>query len=221
MIEQRFISKMFCILQNKNSLGIQNKKITNRDIQLIFIKKMEESILCFNVKKYDKAYEIICDSKIISEKSQFAEILLVYKGYDKNVLGDFLAKRKSPNENGEILDLFVKHIDFRNMDILQALKTLLAVVNLPPEASLMLAIIEVFSNVFYEDNKNTYSDINSIYLFACSILSLNSLFHNTIHKDKMPLESFCKMNSSIDRKITEKIYNQIKNNKIEIIYDCK
>lgn len=212
---------MFSILQNKNSIGIQNKKITNRDIQLIFIKKMEESILCFNVKKYEKAYDIIYESKIINEKSQFAEILLVYKGYDKNVLGDFLSKKKAPNENGEILELFIKHLDFRNMDILKALKTLLTFVNLPSEASLMLVIIEIFSNIYYEDNKANYPDINSIYLFACSILSLNSLFHNTIHKDKMSMESFCKMNSSIDKKITEKIYNEIKINKIEIIYDCK
>lgn len=189
------------------------------DIELHFKRKMEECILLFNARQYEQAYNLI-KGKIIEDYKEFAEILLVYKGFDKNILGDFLAKTKPPNNNGEILKHFIQHLDLK-IDIISAMRLLLGSVNLPQDASLMLTIIDVFTQVFYEDNKNIFTDVLAVYLLACSILSLNSLFHNTNHKDKMQMESFVKMNSKIDPKLCENIYNEIKAHKIEIVYDCK
>lgn len=189
------------------------------EVELHFKRKMEECILYFNARQFEQAYQCL-KGKVVDDYSDFAEVLLVYKGFDKNILGDFLSKTKPPNDKGEILKYFMQHLDLKT-DIISAMRLMLSLVNMPQDASLMLIIIDIFTQVYFEDNSDKFSDVLKVYLLACSILSLNSLFHNTNHKDKMEVGIFLKMNAGVDENLCRSIYEEIKTKKIEIVYDCK
>lgn len=218
LIEARYESRVIAQIEKHRSLKQINLDQVKRDIQLHFLQRMEEAILLFNARQYEQCYKKL--DKIAFNFDDFSEILLIYKGFDKNVLGEFLSKKKPPNKNSEILNSFMNHLNFKG-EMVPALRFLMSLVNMPQDASLMLIIIDAFSQVYFEDNKENFKDVNTVYLLSCSVLSLNSLFHNTCHKDKMSVESFIKMNRDVDPEAVRKMFVDIQNNKLEIVYDCK
>jgi hypothetical protein len=186
----------------------------------LFLQKIEKAIFLFNLKKYEDSYNYLIDSFIINDPEEFAELLLVTQGFDKYIVGDFLSKNKSPNKDFLVLKTYMKKINFEKLPFLESLRFLLSKLNLPKDSALILQIVEVFSDIYYNDNKNLFPDSNSVYLLTSTVLALNTMLHKKIQNMKtLKKEEFEKMNSNIDKKIVDEIYDEIKIKKLDIVHD--
>jgi Sec7-like guanine-nucleotide exchange factor len=156
------------------------------------------------------------------DEEEFAEILLVSSGFDKFMIGDFLAKEKEPNINGKILWLFMQKIDFQQTDFLDAIRFLLSRINLPQDSTLILGILDVFTQVYYKDNEKIFKDSNTLYLLASTIFAINTLFHkNMVNMPTLKKEDFIRMNNDVDPIVLGQIYEEVKINKLDFTYECK
>ena len=124
-----------------------------RKYHSLFLKKVEKSIFSFNLKKYDDSYQELKSHGIVEDTYEFGEFLLVMNGFDKYVIGEFLSKTKSPNNDGEVLEGFVRSIQMEKVIFVDTLRFLLSRLNLPKDANMILTIIDAFTLVYYEKNQ--------------------------------------------------------------------
>ena len=214
----------------------KNTRIYNSDFLLI----LEQSILLFNQKKYKESFENLTNSEILlkdenkkgkNEKQleEFGEFLLVVSGFDKYLIGEFLAKDKPPNENGKILNSFINCINMNHKEnsLLECVRFLLSRINLPKDANLILVIMEQFTKTFFKVNEKSgeFLDIfvnpDNVYLLVSTMLALNTMFTrkdiknmNTIKK-----EEFINMNKQINETYLTTLYDQLKSKPITMSDD--
>ena len=212
--------------QLSNTIGVNS--VLNEDKNVIkfnslFLQKLERGIFSFNLKKYEDSFNCLLGSGIVKDEYEFGELLLVITGFDKYIVGDFLSKEKYPNKDKKVLHGFVKSMDFRHLKFLDGLRFLLSRLNLPKEAGLILEIVDIFSTIFFEDNKETkhYKDTTAIYLLTSSVLALNTMFSRSdiANMKVMKKEDFIKMNKDVSVEILGNLYDDLKLNKLDIIHD--
>ena len=215
--------------QNEESHSNADKERILRKYNSEFILTVEKSILSFNVKNFKDSYEVLKESDIIKDVKEYGEFLLVVSGFDKFLMGEFLAKQKYPNDNKEVLNNFIESINMRMIEIsfLDCLRFLFTRLILPKDANLILEIMDKFSVNFFEVNKidpdfvETFKSSDKIYLLVSTILALNTMFtrkdikiKNVIKKDE-----FIKMNIDIKKDYIEKLYDELKKNPISMTDD--
>jgi Sec7-like guanine-nucleotide exchange factor len=196
-------------------------------LNCLFLQKVEKGIFLFNLKKYEESCSYLKESSIIKSDEEFGEFLLLFPGLDKNIIGDFLAKEKPPNHGHVIAKHFIGKMNFGGQKILDSLRYLLAKVNLPKDSSLLLKIIEVFSDAYFADTcsgiEKKYKDTTAVYLMASIIMSLNTQFHRKgINNIKvMAKEDFIKMvKENVDRETADEVYEELKVHKLDFKSDC-
>jgi hypothetical protein len=116
----------------------------------LFLKQLEKGIFSFNLKKYEDSFNHLIDNTIIKNIEEFAELLLVVQGFDKYMVGDFLSKEKSPNKGFVVLKSFMQKFCFSKLKFVEAFRFLLSRINLPKDSSLILNIVDSFSEVYYK-----------------------------------------------------------------------
>ena len=200
-----------------------------------FLLIIEKVIFSFNQKNFKESYNILLSSEIISSLKEFGEFLLSVNGFDKFMIGEFLAKEKPPNEKGEVLNYFMGSINMKHSEIslLESIRFLLSRINLPKDANLILTIMESFTNYFFKVNENNEEFINifgntdNIYLLISSLLALNTMFTRTDIKNMnlIKKEEFINMNNNVKDDYLSELYDKLKNQPItmsddysEIIY---
>ena len=203
-----------------------NSLLYSKDFLLI----VENSIISFNQKNFKESYNALLNSGIINSVKEFGEFLLTVSGFNKYLIGEFLAKDKPPNEKGEVLKSFISSIYMihRKISLLEILRFLLSRINLPKDANLILVIMECFTNTYHKINENDEEFINifgtnpdNIYLLVSTILALNTMFTRTDIKNMNSIkkEEFINMNQSIDKIYLGKLYNELKNRPITMSDD--
>ena len=231
--------KFFKLRYIKNKLNSEKKQKENNDkadneehdkerilrkYNSDFILTLEKSIISFNVKNYKESYEFLESSGIIKNIGEYGEILLVVSGFDKFLIGEFLAKQKYPNDKKEVLNNFIESIDMNKSKIkfIDCLRFLFSKLILPKDANLILEIMDKFSINYFDVNKkdtnfvDTFKSSDNVYLLVSTILALNTMFtrkdikiKNVIKKDE-----FIKMNAGISKDFIEKLYDELKKNPI-------
>ncbi len=225
---------------NKSNLNLkENEDLLNdkniiRNFSSDFLTLVEKSIIQFNLKKYNDSYKVLFQENIIESKEEFGEFLLVINGFDKIVIGNFLAKEKPPNENKEVLNGFIDSIELKYKKsmkgdncFLECLRFLLSRISLPQDANLILQIMDTYSTFLFNRNKDEksflvkYPSVNAIYLLISTLLALNTMFTrkdiknmNIIKKDQ-----FLDMNKEIEVKEAEDIYDNLEKNPISMSYN--
>ena len=195
-----------------------------------FLLTVENSIFSFNQKNFKESYITLLDSGIINSVKEFGEFLLTVSGFNKYLIGEFLAKEKPPNEKGEVLKSFIRSIYMihRKISLLEILRFLLSRINLPKDANLILVIMECFTNTYHKINENDEEFINifgnnpdNIYLLVSTLLALNTMFTRTDIKNMNSIkkEEFINMNQSVDKIYLGKLYNDLKNKPITMSDD--
>ena len=214
------------ILHRSNSISINlilNEDKNSIKFNSLFLQKLEKGIFSFNLKKYEDSYSYLLGSGIVKDEYEFGELLLVIAGFDKYIVGDFLSKEKYPNKEKKVLQGFVSSMDFRKLKFLEGLRYLLSRLNLPKDAGLILEIVDVFSMVYYDDNKEQghFRDTTSVYLLTSSVLALNTMFSRPDIQNMriMKKEDFVRMNKDVIKEALENIYDELKITKLDIIHD--
>ena len=237
----RFLkTKLDTINNNLNIMSNNNKKKDESQLNVEkerylrqynsdFILTLEKSILSFNVKNYKDSYETLKNSFIIKSIKEYGEFLLVVGGFDKFLIGEFLAKQKYPNDKKDVLNNFIESINMKYPDIsfLDCLRFLFTRLNLPKDANLILEIMDKFSVNYFEVNKinkefiDIFKSSDKIYLLVSTILALNTMFtrkdikiKNVIKKDE-----FIKMNADLSKDYLDKLYDELKKNPISVTLD--
>ena len=200
-----------------------------RKCQTEFLLIVEKAIISFNLKKYQESYTYLQSSGVIKDLAEFGEFLLVVSGFDKTIVGEFLAKEKPPNENKEILISFIDAIDMNYTEIsfLECLRFLLTRLILPKDANLILVIMDTFSQKFFDNNKDDnnfikiFNNTNAIYLLVSTILALNTMFTRKDIKNMNVIKKpeFKSMNKDIDESYVDALYDKLKKKPISLSED--
>ena len=224
------------INQSKVSFSIDKSELKRKEEERkqlkyssLFTNKTDKAIFSFNIKKYDNAFQELLTIGIILDEDEFAEFILVFPGFDKSIIGDFLAKEKSLNKGFAILKAYMKKIDFKNEYFLDSLRFLLKRMNFPTDSGLILGIIDEFTKAYYEDNKNNknFKNSDSLYLLASTIMALNTMFTRKDIKNMNMIKKpeFIKMNSDCNEEYLSKLYDDLEkspivmdNDYLELIY---
>ena len=192
---------------------------------------LEKSILSFNAKNYKESYELLTSSVIIKNVGEYGEILLVIGGFDKFLLGEFLAKQNYPNHRKEVLNNFIRliNVDQIRTKFIDCLRFLLSRLALPKDENSILEIMNKFSINYFNKNKNyrefetTFVSSDKIYLLISSILELNAMLSkkdiNNKNENAIKKEEFIKMNIDISKVFIEKLYDELEKNPISMSDD--
>ena len=132
-----------------------NGRIYNEDKLVIkyntlFLKQLEKGIFSFNLMKYEDSYNFLVDNNVIKNIEEFGELLLVIHGFDKYIVGEFLSNEKPPNKAFIVLKSFMKKFCFIELKFLDAFRFLLSRLNLPRDSSMIVNILDQFSEVYYK-----------------------------------------------------------------------
>ena len=213
----------------KSNNSNYEKESEVRKCQTEFLLIVEKAIISFNLKKYQESYTYLQSSGVIKDLAEFGEFLLVVSGFDKTLVGEFLAKEKPPNENKEILISFIDAIDMNYTEIsfLECLRFLLTRLILPKDANLILVIMDTFSQKFFDNNKDDnnfikiFNNTNAIYLLVSTILALNTMFTRKDIKNMNVIKKpeFKSMNKDIDEAYVDALYDKLKKKPISLSED--
>ena len=206
-------SKYFLYRYLKNNKGNEEENIHKK--KYFFLITIEKSIFYFNFKKYDECINLLLNEKIIYNKIEFGEFLLVINGFDKNIITEFL----SDNNNKEILDNFLCciYMDINICPLSNTLRFFLSSLNFPNKE-----IISNFSLKYFNLNKDSeifikkYKSLDIFSSLINNIISVNNLL---IGKDKeksnfIKIDQFVKINKNIEKKLCQSIYKDIQSNPI-------
>ena len=222
--------------QSKVSFSIDKTELKRKEEERkelkyssLFTNKTDKAIFSFNIKKYDNAYQELVNIGIIYNEEEFSEFLLVFPGFDKSIIGDFLAKDKSLNKDLKILKLYMKKINFKNEYFLNSLRFLVKRINFPKDANLITTIIDEFTKAYYEDNKESKNFKNSddLYLLASTIMAVNTMLTRKDIKNVNMIKKpeFISMNNNCDPDFIGRLYDDLEkdplvfdNDYLELIY---
>ena len=232
--KMRFIKKKLENSKKNSNIKTKKSKLDKENNSLLYSKDflliLEKSIFSFNQKNFQESYTTLKTSEIINSVKEFGEFLLTVSGFDKTLIGEFLAKEKPPNEKGEVLQSFISNIYMfhKKISLLECIRFLLSRINLPKDANLILIIMESFTNTFYKINQDNEDFINifgnnpdNIYLLVSTLLALNTMFTRTDIKNMNSIkkEEFIKMNQEIDKIYLGNLYSELKKNPITLSDD--
>ena len=224
---ERLFRTSFPILKSSNNK--YETESEKRKCKTEFLLIVEKAIISFNLKKFQESYTYLESSGVIKKLEEFGKFLLIASGFDKFILGEFLAKEKPPNDKGEVLNSFINSIDmnYKDYSFLDCLRFLLTRLILPKDANLILVIMDKFSQHFYESNKEDkefikiFKNTNAIYLLVSTILALNTMFTRKDIKNMNVIkkEEFKSMNKDIDPNYINKLYDELKKSPISLSDD--
>ncbi|KAJ3367713.1 guanine nucleotide exchange protein for ADP-robosylation factor, partial [Allomyces arbusculus] len=136
----------------------------------------------------------------------------------KSKLGEFLGEL----DQLAVMHAFVDALDFHGLQFVDALRSFLALFRLPGEAQKIDRFMEKFADKYCGDNPDVFSNADTAYALAFSVIMLNTDLHSKQVKRRMTEDDFLKNN----RRITDsqalsdeyfmKIYDDIRANEIHL-----
>ncbi|KAJ3347513.1 guanine nucleotide exchange protein for ADP-robosylation factor, partial [Allomyces javanicus] len=136
----------------------------------------------------------------------------------KSKLGEFLGEL----DQLSVMHAFVDALDFHGLQFVDALRSFLALFRLPGEAQKIDRFMEKFADKYRGDNPDVFSNADTAYALAFSVIMLNTDLHSKQVKRRMTENDFLKNN----RRITDsqalsdeffmRIYDDIRANEIHL-----
>ncbi|KAG7664862.1 SEC7 [[Candida] subhashii] len=180
-----------------------------------------EGIRQFNQKPKKGMKYFIANGFLTSEEPHaIAKFLLETDGLDKQVIGEYLGE--GDEKNIAIMHAFVDELEFANTDFVDAMRLFLQSFRLPGEAQKIDRFMLKFAERYVLGNPNVFSNAESAYVLAYSVILLNTDLHSPQVKKRMTVDNFVTNNNGIDngenlpREFLEKIYQEIQEDEIKL-----
>ncbi|EFA76525.1 pleckstrin domain-containing protein [Heterostelium album PN500] len=144
---------------------------------------------------------------------------------NKIKLGEYLGGNQPHNK--EMLQSFVNYYNFESKEFDEALRNFLSKFKLPREAQQIDRVMESFAMKYHNDNPGKFTDSDTAYLLAFSLILLNTDAHNPAIKNKMSKRVFVQNNINLRKgkkqdltpEYLEKLYDRIINNELKLDED--
>ncbi|EST09310.2 Sec7 domain protein [Kalmanozyma brasiliensis GHG001] len=180
-----------------------------------------EGIRKFNFKPKRGIDVLVKDGFIRSrEPADIARFLLYADGLSKAQIGEFLGE--GTPESNAIMHAFVDLMNFEGLEFTAALRRFLQAFRLPGESQKIDRYMLKFAERFIHGNPNAFANADTAYVFAYSVIMLNTDAHNRQVKHRMTLQDFVKNNSGIDdgkslpEEYLRSVYDEIQTNEIKM-----
>lgn len=185
---------------------------------------METGIEMFN-KKPKKGIQFLQERSLLGGKIEdVAKWLIEDERLDKTQIGDFLGD--NDEQSKAVMCAFIDAKDFRDMDIVAALRFFLEGFRLPGEAQKIDRLMEKFASRYCECNpaltSTLFTSADTVYVLAFSVIMLTTDLHSPQVKNKMSKEQYIKLNRGIsDSKdlpedFLSQIYDEISGHEIKM-----
>ncbi|KAE9551303.1 hypothetical protein FO519_005483 [Halicephalobus sp. NKZ332] len=168
-----------------------------------FNKKPKEGI------KYAESVNLFPSSPPLPD--EIASFILHTPYLDKKQIGLYICDRSTT----DILEAYVKQFTFENTRIDEAMRIFLESFRLPGESQDIYKIMHMFSQVYYEANKDSFKNTDTICTLAYAIIMLNTDQHNPQVQRRMDFTAF-KHNlrgtndqEDFDEKLLSEIYKAV------------
>lgn len=131
---------------------------------------------------------------ISSSNATIVHFLKNAPGLSKKHIGEFLSK----SNNKDILELYMRDFPYKGLRIDQALRFVLESFRLPGESQLIEKIMETFSCLYFEHNKDQpvekfpFRSADSVFTLSYSIMMLNTDLFNPNVKERISLDKYVK-----------------------------
>lgn len=180
-----------------------------------------DGIRRFN-QKPKRGIEFLLQHGFIRSKqpSDVAKFLLYADGLSKAQIGEYLGE--GDTENIAIMHAFVDLINFDNMPFTTALRRFLQAFRLPGESQKIDRYMLKFAERYVAGNPRAFANADTAYVFAYSVIMLNTDAHNPQVKHRMTLKDFLRNNEGIDdgKSLSEDyiktVYDEIQTNEIKM-----
>ncbi|KAK0550673.1 guanine nucleotide exchange protein for ADP-robosylation factor [Tilletia horrida] len=180
-----------------------------------------EGIRTFNYKP-KRGIDFLVKHGFIRSRSpkDLARFLLYADGLNKAQIGEYLGEGET--ENIAIMHAFVDLMSFDRLSFVDALRRFLQAFRLPGEAQKIDRFMLKFAERYIAGNPGAFANADAAYVFAYSVIMLNTDAHNPQIKNRMTLQDFIKNNAGIDdgkslpEEYVKSVYDEIQNNEIKM-----
>ncbi|MCO5556103.1 hypothetical protein L7F22_009647 [Adiantum nelumboides] len=154
------------------------------------------------------------------EPIHIARFLLYTDGLNKAQIGEYLGE--GDTENIAYMHAFADLINFERMSFTDALRKFLHAFRLPGESQKIDRFMLKFAERYMSGNPKAFANADTAYVFAYSVVMLNTDAHNPQVKHRMTLQDFIKNNSGIDdgKNLADEylagVYDEIQKNEIKM-----
>ncbi|TKY88681.1 hypothetical protein EX895_002312 [Sporisorium graminicola] len=180
-----------------------------------------EGIRKFNFKPKRGIDDLVKNGFIRSrEPTDIARFLLYADGLSKAQIGEFLGE--GTPESNAIMHAFVDMMNFEGLGFTDALRRFLQAFRLPGESQKIDRYMLKFAERFIHGNPSAFANADTAYVFAYSVIMLNTDAHNPQVKHRMTFKDFVKNNSGIDdgkslpEEYLRSVYDEIQTNEIKM-----
>lgn len=180
-----------------------------------------EGVRQFNSKPKKGIKSLIEHGFIASDDPlDIAKFLLNTETLNKAAIGEFLGD--GDEKNVAIMHAFVDQMNFNNTGFVDAMRTFLQAFRLPGEAQKIDRFMLKFAERYVLGNPGIFSNADTAYVLAYSVVMLNTDQHSPQVKQRMTVDGFIANNGGIDdgkdlpREFLEKIYYEIQQNEIKL-----
>eukprot|EP00050_Salpingoeca_kvevrii_P018211 m.71807 g.71807 ORF g.71807 m.71807 type:complete len:467 (-) comp7967_c0_seq3:194-1594(-) len=153
---------------------------------------------------------------------ELAHALFDLRGYRKSeVFAQIAAKSQF---SGIVLKCYLELFDFRQLDLVQAMRRLFSRFSIQGESHEIDRVIRGFASTYHEQN-NMDCSVDAAYCLASAVLLLNTDLHNPQVERKMSLNEFCRNLSGMrdgadfDRGLLKDIYAAIRKSPLPVAMD--
>lgn len=184
---------------------------------------METGIELFN-RKPQKGVQFLQEKQLLGATcGDIARWLHEDERLDKTVIGNYIGE--NDDHSKEVMCAYIDAFDFRQMEVVAALRFLLEGFRLPGEAQKIDRLMEKFASRYCECNpKNQlFQSADTVYVLAFSIIMLTTDLHSPQVKHKMTKEQYIKMNrgisdskSDLPEEYLSTIYDEISEHEIKM-----
>jgi len=170
-----------------------------------------------------KGMEFLIENNLVENTPDAVSSFLYNgEGLNKTSIGDYLGEKNDFNIS--VLKKFVNLHEFKNKNLVEALRDFLWNFRLPGEAQKIDRMMDCFSQRYCDCNPITFSDAEACYVISFAIIMLNTSLHNPSVKEKQTCEQFIKMcretcKIELQEQMLKECYSSIKREPFKIPVD--